>query len=31
MAVMENTAEKVKVWFRFVPREGWLPQDTEGL
>lgn len=21
----------VKVWFRFVPREGWLPHDTEGL
>ncbi|MEU7908052.1 DUF4265 domain-containing protein [Actinoplanes sp. NPDC049118] len=21
----------VKVWFRFVPREGWLPFDTEGL
>ncbi|MFE4425366.1 DUF4265 domain-containing protein [Streptomyces sp. NPDC056817] len=28
---MENAAEKIKVWFRFVPREGWLPQDTEGL
>lgn len=22
---------RIKVWFRFVPREGWLPQDTEGL
>lgn len=22
---------KIKVWFRFVPREGWLPHDTEGL
>jgi hypothetical protein len=21
----------VKVWFRFVPRDGWLPYDTEGL
>ena len=21
----------IKVWFRFVPREGWLPYDTEGL
>lgn len=21
----------VKVWFQFVPREGWLPYDTEGL
>ncbi|MEW1547971.1 DUF4265 domain-containing protein [Streptomyces tsukubensis] len=31
MAVMENVVEKVKVWFRFIPREGWFPQDTEGL
>ncbi|WFB11963.1 DUF4265 domain-containing protein [Streptomyces sp. LX-29] len=31
MAVMENVVEKIKVWFRFVPREGWFPQDTEGL
>ncbi|MFD3778186.1 DUF4265 domain-containing protein [Streptomyces sp. NPDC058612] len=23
--------ERMKVWFRFVPREGWLPHDTEGL
>ncbi|MBT2438747.1 DUF4265 domain-containing protein [Streptomyces sp. ISL-36] len=23
--------DRIKVWFRFVPREGWLPQDTEGL
>ncbi|WP_326556572.1 DUF4265 domain-containing protein [Micromonospora sp. NBC_01796] len=23
--------EYVKIWFRFVPREGWLPYDTEGL
>jgi hypothetical protein len=21
----------IKVWFKFVPREGWLPFDTEGL
>ncbi|SCG56166.1 protein of unknown function [Micromonospora echinaurantiaca] len=21
----------VKVWFRFTPREGWLPYDREGL
>jgi hypothetical protein len=21
----------IKVWFRFVPREGWLPYDSEGL
>ncbi|MFE5807929.1 DUF4265 domain-containing protein [Streptomyces sp. NPDC056491] len=32
MSVEEGTAgQQVKVWFRFVPREGWLPQDTEGL
>ncbi|MBL3670989.1 DUF4265 domain-containing protein [Streptomyces sp. M2CJ-2] len=24
-------ADRIKVWFRFVPREGWIPQDTEGL
>ncbi|MBT2511379.1 DUF4265 domain-containing protein [Streptomyces sp. ISL-98] len=23
--------DQIKVWFRFVPREGWLPYDTEGL
>src|SRR2546421_135375 len=23
--------DRIKVWFRFVPREGWLPYDTEGL
>jgi hypothetical protein len=23
--------ELIKVWFKFVPREGWLPYDTEGL
>ena len=23
--------QHVKIWFRFVPREGWLPYDTEGL
>ncbi|MFC4330104.1 DUF4265 domain-containing protein [Streptomyces andamanensis] len=28
---MESTVEKIKVWFRFVPREGWFPQDTEDL
>ncbi|MFI1807860.1 DUF4265 domain-containing protein [Streptomyces californicus] len=27
----EIDADQIKVWFRFVPREGWLPQDTEGL
>ncbi|ORT55675.1 DUF4265 domain-containing protein [Streptomyces sp. CB03238] len=31
MAAMENMVETIKVWFRFVPREGWFPQDTEGL
>jgi uncharacterized protein DUF4265 len=24
-------ADDVKLWFRFTPREGWLPYDTEGL
>ncbi|MGW7427158.1 hypothetical protein ACWGJB_45580 [Streptomyces sp. NPDC054813] len=28
---MGDTGEKIKVWFRFVPREGWSPQDTEGV
>ncbi|MFH8894735.1 MULTISPECIES: DUF4265 domain-containing protein [unclassified Streptomyces] len=28
---MENTVEEIKVWFRFVPREGWMAMDTEGL
>ncbi|MCZ0983400.1 DUF4265 domain-containing protein [Streptomyces diastatochromogenes] len=28
---LEVTGDRIKVWFRFVPREGWLPQDTEGL
>lgn len=23
--------DRIKVWYRFVPREGWLPHDTEGL
>lgn len=31
MSVMANTVERIKVWFRFVPREGWFPQDTEAL
>ncbi|MEV7231269.1 DUF4265 domain-containing protein [Polymorphospora sp. NPDC051019] len=26
-----RTGDQIKVWFRFVPREGWLPYDTEGL
>lgn len=21
----------IKIWFRFVPRDGWLPYDAEGL
>lgn len=24
-------SSRIKVWYRFVPREGWLPHDTEGL
>jgi hypothetical protein len=31
IAAMENAVEKIKVWFRFVPREGGFQQDTEGL
>ncbi|MFD8636080.1 DUF4265 domain-containing protein [Streptomyces sp. NPDC059533] len=27
----ESMVGKIKVWFRFAPREGWFPQDTEGL
>jgi hypothetical protein len=27
----EGHADHIKVWFRFVPREDWLPFDTEGL
>lgn len=27
----QHEGSDVKVWFRFVPREGWLPYDTEGL
>ncbi|WP_143133822.1 DUF4265 domain-containing protein [Actinoplanes philippinensis] len=23
--------DRIKIWFRFVPRDGWLPHDTEGL
>ncbi|MFI5714182.1 DUF4265 domain-containing protein [Kribbella sp. NPDC051620] len=23
--------DQIKVWFRFIPREGWLPYDREGL
>ncbi|MEV4704017.1 DUF4265 domain-containing protein [Actinoplanes sp. NPDC049316] len=25
------SGDAVKVWFKFEPREGWLPYDTEGL
>jgi len=25
------SGDAIKVWFRFVPREDWLPYDTEGL
>ncbi|MEU8200599.1 DUF4265 domain-containing protein [Streptosporangium sp. NPDC049046] len=40
MSVMASTTSpehdttednRIKVWFRFVPREGWLPYSTEGL
>ncbi|REH36142.1 uncharacterized protein DUF4265 [Kutzneria buriramensis] len=31
MAGVQDMGEKIKIWFRFVPREGWFPQDTEGL
>ncbi|MDX3380677.1 DUF4265 domain-containing protein [Streptomyces niveiscabiei] len=23
--------DRIKLWFRFVPRQGWLPHETEGL
>ncbi|MEU6943540.1 DUF4265 domain-containing protein, partial [Streptomyces rubiginosohelvolus] len=26
-----GAGRRIKVWFRFVPREDWLPYDTEGL
>lgn len=31
IAAMGSAVEKIKVWFQCVPREGWFPQDTEGL
>ncbi len=27
----QPTSDAIKIWFRFVPREGWLPYDIEGL
>lgn len=27
----EQGSDRVKIWFRFVPREGWLPYGKEGL
>ncbi|WP_043631274.1 DUF4265 domain-containing protein [Nonomuraea candida] len=27
----QAAGERIKLWFRFAPREGWLPYDTEGL
>lgn len=27
----QHQDDDIKIWFRFVPREGWLPYDTEGL
>ncbi len=26
-----TSGDQIKIWFRFVPREGWLPYDKEGL
>lgn len=23
--------DQIKIWFRFKPRQGWLPYDTEGM
>ena len=28
---LSGAPDLIKVWFRFVPREGWLPYDAEGL
>jgi Domain of unknown function (DUF4265) len=30
-APQDPSPELVKLWYRFAPREGWLPYDTEGL
>jgi len=30
-AAGEQAADRIKVWFRFVSREGWLPYDKEAL
>ncbi len=27
----QPAGDAIKIWFNFVPREGWLPYDTEGL
>lgn len=27
----EADTDLIKIWVKFVPREGWLPYDTEGL
>ncbi|QBS44700.1 DUF4265 domain-containing protein [Nocardia sp. CS682] len=29
--MMDTVGEMIKLWFKFVPRPGWLPQDTEGM
>ncbi|SCE79712.1 protein of unknown function (DUF4265) [Micromonospora viridifaciens] len=29
--VRPSGEQLIKIWFKFVPREGWLPYDTEGL
>ncbi|MEV6964851.1 DUF4265 domain-containing protein [Hamadaea sp. NPDC051192] len=27
----EADTDLIKIWIKFVPRDGWLPYDTEGL
>lgn len=27
----QAAGDAIKIWFRFVPREDWLPYETEGL
>ncbi|MBA2949571.1 DUF4265 domain-containing protein [Streptomyces himalayensis] len=29
--VRPAVGDQIKIWYRFVPRDGWLPYDTEGL
>ena len=30
-AAIQSKENMIKIWYRFMPREGWLPYDTEGL